>query len=552
MTPVANLSFYVDWDRDGSYSHVLSNITSYVISADWTIGYAEPYEIVGGPCQLTLVLDNSTGAWNVHKSGSTFGSLLAGEALVQIRYQFGITCYLGTYKMTGVSIAPGSMGGRTATLIAQDWHNDFMGQVYDPPLTTNTRTGDAIRAMFNTVGVPGYPLGALNFILDASTLDETTRLPDYFSPGSIYLGVFPGETTLDYVGDNIDTGQGLTVLNFIREMCEAEMGGRWRFMVNQVDGRPYYTYYSRTTLALYADDGASVTITPDDFESATYTYADGLCNWIEVTTFPRKLGSAGTEIARMNSPMRIPGTLEKASDNVSAVNSRVLTLRYRDPINPDGTCAAATIIQPVASTDYTGNLAADGSGDDYTGNLVVTVENLTNAAKVTVSNTALGSVYLTLLKIRGTPLTATQSLTVNAINGASIGANGVRKLTRTIAGVDDEELTQSYANWYINNWSEPRAEYRSITFYYDDHTDAGLATFVYQTLADTKPLIIQDNWTEDTADAQSYWVSGMRCSAVAGLWSVTLILENYRNMSGFWQLENTILGVLDTSTRLAF
>ena len=540
MTPThERLSFIVDWDRDGTYDHALSNITSYVVRAEWTLGFQEPYQPMGGPSQLLLTLDNDNGAWNVLDSSSTFYNVIQGEALVQIRYSSGTTWYLGTYKTVGLKIDPGRHGGRYVTLVAQDWYDDFMSITYDPPLTTDTHTGDAIRNAFEDVGVPGFPLGALNFIVDASTLDETTKLPDYFGEG--YINTFQGQTQLEYVGDNIDTGSGITLANFIREMCEAEMVGRWRFQINTANGRPCYSYYARTTLAEYADDGNTHVIDTDDFYNATYLYNENLCNWLEVTFYPRAVGDAGTEIAHIESPLSIPG-----------LGSRVFTLRYRDPSNPDGVCAATTIIQPVASTDYTGNLESDGSGEDYTSNLVVTVENLTNAAKVTVNNTALGAVYLTLLNIRGTPLTASQPIQLRSIDGSSTAAYGIRKLTKTVAGVNDEELVQSYADWFVHNWGQPRAEYRSITFDYNEQTDAGLATYVYEPLSDTEPLIITDNWTEGASTPQSYWVCGMHSVVQSGVWEVTLILENYLNMSGYWQLENAILGILDETTRLAF
>lgn len=539
MSTTDNLSYWVDWDRDGTYDHVLSNITPYVVRAEWTLGFQEPYEAMGGPNQLTLLLNNESGAWNVLDSAATFSTVIRGEALIQIRYSSGGTWYLGTYKIVGLAIDPGRHGGKFVSMVAQDWYNDMMAVMYDPPLTTNTYTGEAIQNAFEDVGIPGYPLGSMNFIVDASKLDETTKLPDYFGEG--YIFCHTGQTQLEYVGDNIDKGSGVTFANFIREMCEAEMIGRFRFQINTSNGRPYYTYYARTSLAQLADDGATHTIDSNDFYDATYLYNANMCNWLEVTFYPRKAGDADTEIARLDSPIRIPGR-----------GNRVFTLRYRDPSNPDGVAASTFTNAPVAVSDYTGNLEEDGSGEDYTSNLSVTIENKTNSAQVTVNNSALGDVYLTQLILRGSPLTASQPIQLKSIDGVSVGLYGVHKQSRTVAGTDNDELIQSFADWYVRNWGQQRAEYRSITFSYDDNTDAGLATYVYEPLSDTEPLIISDDWTEGSSDPQSYWVCGMSSVVQSGQWDVTLVLENYRNMSGFWQLENAILGVLDETTRLAF
>lgn len=539
MTPSDRLSFFVDWERDGTYDHALSNITPYVLSADWTLGFQEPYQLIGGPSELELMLDNSNGDWNILKTGALFNGVLLRDVLVQIRFfHNSATWYLGTYKLKGISISPGAKGERIVRLSCADWHADFMGTVYDPPLATNTTTSAAIQAAFDNGGVPGYPLAAMNFIVDGSTLDETTTLPNY----SGYLNTFAGSTTLDYVGDNIDAnGEGVSLYSFIEEMCIAEFGGRFRFQVNTTNGKPYYSFYGRTSLTQLSDDQSTHTIDTSDFRAAEYVYGSAQCNQVDITYYPRSLGSAGVVVATQPSPMAISG--------LDAVE---FDLRFTDPDAPGAECAAIDLIPPVATTDYTGNLESDGSGENYTGNLVVSIENLTNAVRVKVTNTALGTVYLTSLQVRGTPLIAHQPVTVSSADGESIATYGLYKKSMTISGSDDEGTIRAFADWYVKTRGVPYAEYKSITFDYTDETDAGLATYVYEPLSDTEALAIQDNWTEDTADASEYWVCGMRCSVYDKTWEVTLILENYGNIASFWQLENTVLGVLDQTTRLAF
>ena len=539
MTTSERLSFWVDWERDGTYDHSLSNITPYVLTADWTLGFQEPYQLIGGPSTLDLTLDNSNGDWNILKTGALFNGVLLRDTLIQIRFfHNAATWYLGTYKLKHISIAPGNKGERIVRLSCADWHADLMGTVYDPPLTLNTTTGAAIQAAFDNGGVPAFPLASMNFIVDGSTLDETTILPDY----SDYLNTVAGQTTLEYVGDNIDkNGEGTTLFSFIEEMCISEFGGRFRFQVNTTNGKPYYSYYGRTTLASLADDENTHTIDISDFRDAEYVYGDAQCNQLSITYYPRTVGDALSTVATQDRAMSIPG-----------LGTVEFEVRYQDPNVPGAECAAIDIVQPVATTDYTGNLASDGTGEDYTSNLFISVENLTNAAKVRVSNTALGTVYLTSFRIRGTPLTAHQPVTISSADGDSIFNYGIYKKTMTIAGTDDEELVRAFADWYVRMRGIPYAEYKSITFDYTDETDAGLATYVYEPLSDTQPLIIQDNWTEDTADASEYWVCGMRCSVYNKMWEVTLILENYKNMAGFWQLESSVLGVLDQTTKLAF
>jgi hypothetical protein len=248
------------------------------------------------------------------------------------------------------------------------------------------------------------------------------------------------------------------------------------------------------------------------------------------------LGSAGTELARTTSSIAIPG-----------LGSRELTLRYRDPDYPDGTCAATTIIQPVAATDYTGNLKSDGTGEDYTGNLVVTVENQTSAAKVTVNNTALGAVYLTLLKLRGTPLMARQPVKARGVDPASVSAYGRRSEQRTVAGVGDTELVQVYADYVVKRRATPLTGYQSITFNMPDNSADPLWPIAFP---GESPVLLRvlDSEMEDAATARIRYVAGVSHTASReGGWVVTYALEDAIQQAG-WVMGDPVLGVMGVTT----
>lgn len=62
---------------------------------------------------------------------------------------------------------------------------------------------------------------------------------------------------------------------------------------------------------------------------------------------------------------------------------------------------AQSIVAPVATTDYTMNTAADGSGTNKTADCVVTVTNFGAAGKIEITNNSASTVFVTLLQIRG-------------------------------------------------------------------------------------------------------------------------------------------------------
>lgn len=64
-------------------------------------------------------------------------------------------------------------------------------------------------------------------------------------------------------------------------------------------------------------------------------------------------------------------------------------------------CPAINIIAPVATTDYTANTLANGTGTDKTSNVSVTLTDFGDTAKIVIVNSDASTVYMTLLKVRG-------------------------------------------------------------------------------------------------------------------------------------------------------
>ena len=70
---------------------------------------------------------------------------------------------------------------------------------------------------------------------------------------------------------------------------------------------------------------------------------------------------------------------------------------------------ASDVIEPVATTDYTANAAANGTGADKTANISVSLPSaniFAETAKIAITNNDAGTVYLTMLKLRGKPIAA--------------------------------------------------------------------------------------------------------------------------------------------------
>lgn len=550
MAAIDNLRVLADWDRDVTWDHPLADITGRVLAAQWSYGFNAPGQLIAPPATGTVLLDNADGAFTLGKAGATFAGLLRRGVMIQFQHIVGTTLSgfqitpwpITVLRVTDIAITTGALGDRTVTLTLGDWHDELMNALYDPPLTLNTTTGVAAAAPFSEGLVPlAYP--GQYWILDVSVLDVDT-VP--FAAGNAYGSFYLGSTTLDYVGDNVDRGSGTSLYAFIEEMCVAEMTGRfWMDTWEGVAGfspRPRWRYMGRTDMATRYDAASIFTIPSSRVRDTgnEYEYSRMLCNSLEITMYPRTAGSAGSELARTASPIRLQPR-----------ETRQITLRYRDPLYPDGTCSATTIITPVATTDYTANTAQDGSGTNVTSSLGVGVENRTSAAYVNLTNNSAADLYVTLFKIRGTPLTARQPVTVKSINAQSIHDYGYHRKAWTIAGVDDQDLVQRYADYYVDLYNLPIARYRTMTFDWPaDPSDPMYRPALILPLF-FAGLKIVDDFIEDTANTRIHWVAGEQHTVGDGQWTTTWFLEDYVQ-SAFWVLDDPDLSVLDISTRPAF
>jgi hypothetical protein len=86
----------------------------------------------------------------------------------------------------------------------------------------------------------------------------------------------------------------------------------------------------------------------------------------------------------------------------------------------------AGIIEPVASTDYTANTQADGGGTDKTAEVDISITRFANAVKLELTNNDAGTVYITLLKLRGTPAKESDQVIITEEDATSIAQYGER------------------------------------------------------------------------------------------------------------------------------
>jgi len=120
---------------------------------------------------------------------------------------------------------------------------------------------------------------------------------------------------------------------------------------------------------------------------------------------------------------------------------------------------AAGIVSPVATTDYTANTQEDGGGTDKTAQIDIDTTKFANAVLMEVTNNDAGAVYLTLLKLRGTPAEESDEVNVKVEDATSIATYGKRPSGGLVIEnkyLDDEDYAETRAQQLIDWYKDPK------------------------------------------------------------------------------------------------
>jgi hypothetical protein len=434
----------IDFDKDETYGHALSNVTYWVNEARWSYGVKRAFDEFAPPAQCIITLDNSAGNFDFENTGAQFYGLLKRGLLVKV---VGITS-IGTYGLFVGRIRElqfddvGLLGSRKLRLIVTDLTDDLLFTQFDQPLFRNVPPGQIIRDVFERSGIV-YPYASSFAYLDQGyALDGAgTKL---FTSAALTLSVGDGQSTLAYTGDKpIDNVQA-----YLRDLVAAELGGLFFYAARAG---------SWTFLERHWAVGATAVDTFDDTELDDIDYSvDGdVVNDVTVTYYPRRVGTAASVL------WSNPDTFE-----LQPKKTRTITARYTDPNSATGSSVGGVdMLQPQAGVDYIGRQNENGSGADYTSSLLLSTTFSGSSATITIENTSpINSVFVTLLRVRGTPLISSQPDRVRAFSASSQILYNIIARDYTFRLVDDAGTAQAFANTVVNRFSFARPRVNSVSF----------------------------------------------------------------------------------------
>lgn len=153
-----------------------------------------------------------------------------------------------------------------------------------------------------------------------------------------------------------------------------------------------------------------------EFENIDYNLNDDdVYNYLKVSGSPRKKAAAVAVVANL-----------EGAPSIDPSATLIFWMNYYDPDTKDSDVPATEMVTPVATTDYTANTAADGSGTDKTAQISIAMTFFGASAKAQITNNDAGVVFITKFQLRGKSIQEQSLISYVTEDSTSQTAYGVR------------------------------------------------------------------------------------------------------------------------------
>jgi hypothetical protein len=320
-----------------------------------------------------------------------------------------------------------------------------------------------------------------------------------------------------------------TCLDALRDICDAVYG---RFFVAR-DGTA--TCLSRGDLqnpsaaaALAVDETSPL----EDLE--VVLGVDRVVNLAEITVYPVETVGAAQVIWTARTVLRLaPG------------QTRVIHAPFRD--DNGERCGAVEVIAPVATTDYLVNDQPGGTGFNYTNSPHFGISNSIEAtrATITLSNTAIGPLYVTKLQVRGKPIRVYDPITIEEEDAGSQDLYEKRALALDLWMMPDPVFGQAYAEYLVGRYKAPALAAARLGVR-DRDVIAGVNIFSL----DLMDKVLASDPATGLSEA-AHWIRAVEYDLQPGGYAVTLHLERADDRK-YCLLDREEFAELGTNSRLGF
>lgn len=435
---IAQFKFYVDWGKDGSVADVGDDITEYVMSANWNIGFREPFKSAAGSTKAQLTLKNADRTFSPEYSGGPyFGEVWAGRPLRIDAIYSGGTVTLWTGYTDEIQPSTGTKAGdKTATLTAFGVDEFLKRAKFDVGIQTSIRSDAAIESILEDVAIiPATANGPwLLGIPGHSELGVTT----YLQGSGLSTDLEAGKTTFEFVGD--DWTQDTPAWDAIADIVEAERG---KVFVNR-DGELVFWNRHHLISDNTVDESFSNGWQGMQYEYLPRQYTH---NVVSLTANPRKLGSSNTEVL-----------YELGTDETIEINpGETKTLRPHFGEQTSEIRVAAVDVQQPNLSDGTFHLSQGNA-------TIITFDVKMVTVLIKIQNAGTQKAIIDTLTIKGRKLTQYNKVTIEVMDGqAQFDTGGEpRTLTMDLKLVQNERTARSIAGYELFRRKDARGQVFSL------------------------------------------------------------------------------------------
>lgn len=490
------------------------------VSADVDLG-AETLDVEygirdGGP--LDRVASTGTATWAMKNSTKNSGGLLGyytpGHANARSGWEVGIpirfsALYGGTryvkFRGTLVEVVPegGEYARRVVHCKAHDWIDT------------------AARCLLKEVAIQ----------LNKRSDQLVTTLVAACSPAPTATSYETGQSTFAFALDNL-RDESTVSLRALTDVVFSEMG----FLYQKGDGTlRFEDRHFRSKAASVA------TFNKTMFEIEAIRARDDVYNHAVVLVHPRKVDAAATTVLYELTPTEsVPSLLPG--------QSVAITGYFRESAGRYARIGADALVTPVATTDYLGNAAEDGSGADLTSSLSVVFTFTSNAGTFLVTNNhATATVFITKLQVRGKAVQDRYEAAVTADNATSQAQVGDQDVAYDMLFEDRLLVAKDVADLIVNLYGNLRVVLKSMGLHANSND-----TLMTQVLTREPGDKITVTEAMSGLSAVKYFVNGVRLTVQPGkLIDASWVLAP-SSQEEFWILEDAALGLLEQTTVLGF
>lgn len=237
-----------------------------------------------------------------------------------------------------------------------------------------------------------------------------------------------------------------------------------------------------------------------------------------------------------------------SSPFIDAGQSRIWWASFPNPDSAVDAFAVDAWTTPVATTDFTANTAADGSGTNRTSSIAIAVSKFSHAMKITLTNNhGTDRVAITLLQARGVPLSWSDPVSVSAEDATSKTDYGERDYPHPGEFIPSTDEARDWADFTLSIYKDPIAMLRlSIVA---NKNNATFSEAMNREISDRVTVVAQNNAGLGINKDFFIEVISHRVVGTDRLHTTEFLLSDAEQFADFWVFDTA---KFDQTTRFAY